>query len=139
MGKFSENSLKRSIPWLKKPGSTSSPDSSGKKRRLKDRLPTPKLNLKPIEKLKSKRHVRGEDQVATLKIGSLKPESAASFPEVLKIASLLQNGTVPGDVKLKTSYSMKEVRGTSNVRAKMRASNSLNDVRSSFQPPLKPP
>ena len=141
--KFSESGLKRSLPWLKKPGSTSSPDSSGKKRRLKDRLPTPKLALKPNEKLKSRRHVRGADQVASLKRGSFKSESAASFPEVLKIASLPRNYSVSDaeadDVQLKTSSSMKEVRGASNVGANMRTSNSLNDVRSSFQPPLKPP
>ena len=137
--KFTEKDLKRSIPWLKS-GRTSSPDASGKKRRLKDRLPTPKLALKPKEKMKG---IRQAEQALPGKKKTLEPESAASFPEVLRSGSLPRNYPVPGSepdvVKLKTSFSMKEVKPTSNVKTKMRASNSLNDVRSSFQPPLKPP
>jgi len=138
--KFPEKDLKRSIPWLKS-GMTSSPDSSGKKRRLKDRLPTPKLTLKPKEKMKGIRPahhpevkgIRQAEQAIPRKKETLKPESAASFPEVLRSGSLPRNYPVPGDEKAD------DFKATSNVRLKMRASNSLNDVRSSFQPPLKPP
>ena len=150
--KFTDNDLKRSAPWLKSV-MISSPDSSGKKRRLKDRLPTPKLTLKPKEKTKGIRpaHLQkvmgiGQtNQVIAWKFKEpLKPESAASFPEALRSGSLPRNYPVPGGeqangVKLKTSNSMREVKATTNDGSKMRTSHSLNDVRSSFQPPLKPP
>ena len=132
--KFTERDLKRSLPWLKS-RTTSSPDSSGKKRRLKDRLPTPKLALKPKEKMKG---IRQAGQTIPWKEEILRRESAASFPEALESGSLPRNNPVP-DVKLNTSTSMKEVKSTSTVKTKMKAANSLNDVRSSsFQGPLKP-
>ena len=135
--KLTEKDLKRNMPWLKS-GMTSSPDGSGKKRRMKDRLPTPKLTLKTKGKMKG---IGQPEQAIPREKKTLKPESAASFPEVLRSGSLPRNYPVPGGKEddVRTSYSMKEVKPTSNVKSKMRVSNSLNDVRSSFQPPLKPP
>ena len=133
--KFTEKDLKKSLPWLKSK-TTSSPDSSGKRRRLKDRLPTPKLALKPKEKMKG---IRQAGQAIPWKEEILRRESAASFPEALRSGSLPRNNPVP-EVKLNTFTSMKEVKTTSTVKTKLKASNSLNDVRSSsFQAPLKPP
>ena len=139
-----EGDVEKGVKFVEKDGSmswlkakiTSSPGSSAKKRRLKDRLPTPKLVLKPKEEVKGVRRIRDADQAISWKGEAFKLESAASFPEVSRSVTLprkySKSSGEADDAILRTFSSTKG-------RAKIRASNSLNDVSCSSQPPMKPP
>ena len=132
-----------SMSWLKAKITSSPDDRSAKKRRLKDRLPTPKLVLKPKEEVKGVRRIRDADQAISWKGEAFKLESAASFPEVSRSVTLprkySKSSGEADDAILRTFSSTKELKAAPKGRAKIRASNSLNDVSCSSQPPMKPP